>query len=140
MAKIPLFGMAYLYIFTIMSNVRNHNGCLCPVDIVTYVGVHIQLSLSPAGTSIIYYCYVRIHATYIHKYIRTCVHARARQFRQHIQSFADSWVKVTFTGQSTLGKSTAGTALASGACCVKFRNLVTSNRETLIKFFINVIK
>ena len=32
----------------------NHNGRSCPIDIVTYVGVRIQLSLSPTGTSCVH--------------------------------------------------------------------------------------
>ena len=87
MAKIPLFGTAYLYVCPVMSNVHNHNGCSCPIDIVTYVGVCIQLSLSPTGTScvhicksytILLYCMYRCHVcTYIRMYMCTHVYACA---------------------------------------------------------------
>ena len=86
MTKILLFGTAYLYVRTVMSDVPNRNGRSCPVNMVTHVGVCIQLSLSPTGTSCVHtvryvrvtlYRTVRIRDTYVHTYVRTCARERA---------------------------------------------------------------
>ena len=54
----------------------------------------------------------------------------------HIQSFISHGLEPCFTGQSYLGKSTAGTALALEMHCIKFRNMMMYNHETLVNFFI----
>ena len=55
---------------------------------------------------------------------------------KHIQSLASHGSESCETGTNYLGKSTADTMLASEMHCVKLRNMMMANHETLINFFI----
>jgi len=77
LAPMPKAGSIY------KSDVHNHNGHSCPIDIVTYIGVCIQLSIYPTVTSCV--CTEELHyiiVPYIfvqRKYV-WCMHHARQQF------------------------------------------------------------